>query len=111
MQSGLAELFDMGVYRQHAPFIDLAVHEKDVDKTERLMRLLIENSHSLTTFTQSPLYAHLPQKTVGPAFVERVKADLIRSFTDKKDFAYMQGDAYWEDLKNIAQSCHSEERK
>ena len=111
MQSGLAELFDMGVYRQYAPFIDLAVHEKDVEETKRLIRLLIENSHSLTTFTQSPLYTHLPQKSMEPAFVERVKAGLIRSFTDKKDFAYMQGDAYWEDLKNIAQSCHSEERK
>lgn len=89
----------MGVYRQHAPFIDLAVHEKDVDKTERLMRLLIENSHSLTAFIQSPLYAHLPQKPVESTFVERVKADLIRSFTDEKDFAYMRGNAYWESLK------------
>lgn len=99
MQSGLAELFDMGAYRQHAPFIDVAVHEKDVEKTERLMRRLIENIHSLTAFIQSPLYAHLPQKPVEPAFVERVKADLIRSFTDEEDFAYMRGNAYWESLK------------
>ncbi len=99
MQSGMAELFDMGLYRQHAPFLDVAVHEKNAEETERLMRQLIENIHSLTAFIQSPLYAHLPQKPVEPAFVERVKADLISSFTDEKDFAYMQGNAYWESLK------------
>lgn len=89
----------MGVYRQHAPLIDLAVHEKDVEETKRLIWRLIENSHSLTAFIQSPLYAHLPQKPVEPTFVERVKADLIRSFTDEEDFAYMRGNAYWENLK------------
>jgi len=101
IQSGLAKLFEMGAYQGEGMGLDLAVYEKDVETTERIMRCLIENSDSITDFTKSSLYSHMKLKASESTFMNKLRSDLIESFQDEVTYGYMHGNEYWENLRSI----------
>lgn len=98
IQSGLAGLFDMGAYQGEGMGLDLAVHEKDVEATERIMRCLIDNSDSITDFVNSPLYSHMKLKPSESTFMSKLRSDLIASFKDEDTYGYMHGNEFWEKM-------------
>lgn len=101
VESGLAALFEMGAYQEASAGLDLAAHEKDVKETERIMRILLESSNTLTQFTHSDLCRHLYAFSEKPAlsFTERLEKDLLQGFLDEETFGYMRGNTFWEGLK------------
>lgn len=101
IESGLAALFEMGAYQESAGALELATYEKDVKETERIMRLLLESSDTLTQFTRSDLFRHLYSSSEKPAlsFVGRILKELQQGFLEEETYGYMRGNDFWEDLK------------
>lgn len=95
----LAHLFEMGRYQEVSPGLELATAEKDVEKTERIMRALVENTDSLMDFTRSDLFRHTPFREIDPDQFSRLKKDILNGFLDKETYGYMQGNPYWEKLR------------
>lgn len=100
IQSGLAKLFEMGAYHGEGMGLDLAVHEKDVAATEKIMRCLIDHSDNITDFVHSPLYSHMTLKPSESAFMSKLRSDLVESFKDETTYGYMHGNEYWEGLRH-----------
>lgn len=100
IESSLAKLFEMGRYQEASPGLELAVAEKNVEETERIMRILLEHSKTLTDFTRSGLYRHTPFKKTPSAFSDQLKKNLLEGFLTEETFSYMHGNPYWEKLKN-----------
>ena len=98
-QCGLAELFEMGKYHAAAPAISLAEHEKDVEETEHLMRMIIDNTDSAFGYTESDLFSHVGFEIYQSSFVKKLKDDVIERFKDENVFGYMKGNEFWEKLR------------
>lgn len=101
IQGGLAKLFDLGTYQEVAMGLELAVYEKDIQMTERIMRGIIENSDTLTDFMRSDLFSHIPMRTADNSFMDKLRSDLIKSFQDEESYGYMRGNEFWESLKDM----------
>lgn len=95
----IARLFEMGAYQENSPALDLAVYEKDVEETARVMKAIIDNVETIAAFSESQLFVHLKKKTAEPALYSQVKANLINCFKDEDEFGYMKGNAFWDSLK------------
>ena len=102
LESSLAKLFEMGRYQEVSPGLELAAVQKDVEETERIMRILLEHTDTLMDFTRSDLYRHTPFKSANPAFFNQLKNDLIMGFLEEETYSFMQGNPYWEELKKQA---------
>ncbi len=101
LESGIAALFEMGAYQKACAGLDLATAEKDAEKTEQIMRTLLDHFDTLMDFTRSDLYRHLystPQET-APEFAGHFQKELTEGFLDEDAYGYMCGNAYWESLK------------
>lgn len=109
LRSALARLFEMGRYQEAAAGLDLAVSTKDVAKTERIMRSLLDHLDTLTDVARSDLYRHLydsPEKTkpaISGHFREKFQKELAEGFLDEEVFGYMRGNAYWEKWKKTGE--------
>lgn len=99
MECRLAHLFEMGRYQEVSPGLELAAVEKDVDKTEQIMRDLLENTDSLMDFTRSGLFRHTPFREIDPDHFSRLKKDILSGFLDEETYGYMRGNPYWEKLR------------
>jgi len=99
MESSLAGLFEMGRYQEASAGLELATWEKDVEETERIMRILLKSLDTLTDFMHSPLYRHIPSKAMDSSFFHQLKDNLIKGFLAEEAYGYMRGNPYWEELK------------
>lgn len=99
-QGDLAELFDMGEYYQVLGSLDLAVMEKDVENTIRIMEKMIFNVDHICGWTESDLYEHMMFRKAKPEFFEGLKRNLWNCFRDEERFGFMKGDVRWERLKD-----------
>ena len=102
LEGGLAKLFEMGRYQEVSPGLELAAVQKDVEETERIMRVLLEHTDTLMDFTRSDLYRHTPFKATDPAFFKQINKDLLAGFLDEETYSFMRGNPYWEELKKQA---------
>ncbi len=98
VSSQLAAAFEMGRYQEVCVGLDVAVWEKDVPWTAKIMRDILDSVDTLGDMAGSRLYRHMKLKTIDPAFKEGLKAELARSLEDES-FAFMQGNEDWERLK------------
>lgn len=102
LEGSLAKLFEMGLYQEVSPGLELAAVQKDVEETEHIMRVLLEHTDTLMDFTRSDLYRHTPFKAADPAFFNQIKNDLIAGFLDEETYSFMEGNPYWEEIKKQA---------
>lgn len=101
LERAFARLFEMGRFHEAAAGLELATTEKDVAKTEQIMRILLEDCDTMADFTRSDLYRHLytsPAKA-APVSAARFQKELVQGFLDEEAYGYMRGNAYWEQLK------------
>lgn len=101
VSSAVAAAFEMGKYNEVCWGLNVAAWEKNVEWTARLMREILDSIGTIGAFTKSKLYQHMALKTVDPDFSACLKQELLKSFGEET-FAYMQGNADWEKLKNSA---------
>lgn len=99
MECCLARLFEMGRYQEVSPGLDLATAEKNVEKTEYIMRALLENTESIMDFTRSDLFQHTPLREIDPSRFAQLKKDILAGFLEEKTYDYMRGNPYWEKLR------------
>lgn len=104
-ESGLAELFDMGVYRAESCKLDLATWEKDEEKTFSVVKNLLDSMEQMSGFSESDMYAHLKFKGVEQSFYVQLRKNLIKLFRSE-DFSYMEHSPEWKKL--VGSSCKEE---
>lgn len=97
-QSQAAELFDMGKYSQASVGLDLAVAEKDVESTIRIIKEMVANIHDLCHYCTSPLYEHIKFKEINKEFLKEVKGNLLSCLRDEETFGFLKEDRRWQQL-------------
>jgi len=93
-----ASAFEMGKYYEVSVEFDVAAWEKDAVKTARILQDILENLETIKDFTKSKLYRHMAFKNNEANFTDDFRKELLQSLEDET-FHYMQGNAYWEELK------------
>lgn len=89
-RKGLAELFEMGAYHAYAGRLELAVMQKDEEKTLEIMEKLLESVDELVAFSKSPLYAHMSFSKPREEFISKVKQNLRESFRDEETYGFLK---------------------
>ena len=97
VQNQAAKVFEMGRYNEVSTGLDVASWEKDVPKTEEIMRGILESVDHIADFAQSLLYQHMTFKEMDPGFAERLRKSLIEGMRDDS-YAYMRGNEFWEEI-------------
>ncbi|MCH5271539.1 MAG: helix-turn-helix transcriptional regulator [Lachnospiraceae bacterium] len=95
---GLAELFEMGTYQANSCRLELAVVQKDEEKTLEIMERLLEGVEELTAFAKSPLYAHMSLREPGEEFKAKVKQNLLESFRDEETYGFLKENKRYQNL-------------
>lgn len=93
----LAQLFEMGEYHEVSPGLELAILEKDSDRLFQIMQRLLENTNSISGFTNSSLYAHMKLKQPDEAYYDEVHQSLLDCLQEEQ-FAFVRADARFDAL-------------
>lgn len=88
-QEELARLFEMGKYHEVSCGLELAVVEKDKEKTLRIMEEMLDGVKEITQFKKSLLYEHMMFKEVSAEFVEDLKQKLVENFKDQETYGFL----------------------
>ena len=99
-QTALAKAFDMGLYYEASPRLELAVYEKDPGETKRIAQEMLKGIENLDHFTRSPLYAHMTFKPFSPDFKKEMRENLLEALGDQETFGYMEK----EELEQVQKS-------
>lgn len=94
--SELAKTFEMGRYNEVSGYLDLAVRQKNVEKTLWAVKEILSNIETLGGFVHSFLYEHLDRQPLKQEFYDKVKKGLFDCLKDEKTFEYMKGCDAWE---------------
>jgi len=105
VSSAAASAFEMGKYSEVCCGLDVAVWEKNVERTAQIMRDILDNLGTIGDFSKSRLYQHMAFKAVGPEFEEGLRKELLESLEDES-YGYMRGNKCWENLKASASPIH-----
>lgn len=97
----LASLFEFGEYHEVSPGLELAMLEKDVDKTLHIAQRMLTNLESIAGFTQSPLYAHMEFKPIDEAYFAEVRQGLLEAFRCEETYAFMSDNPQWHALMGL----------
>lgn len=98
-QRDLAKLFEMGKYYEVCYGFDLAVAERDVETTLKLMEEMLSYVGDLGGgFRKSPLYEHITFKDIEEEFLAEMKRNLIKCFQDEERFDFLKGEKRWEEI-------------
>ena len=92
-----ASAFEMGRYNEICAGLDVAVWEKNIEKTAQIIQDIFDNLETLGDFAKSNLYQHMSFKTLGPEYIDSVREKLLKMIRDEA-YSYMQGNEYWEKL-------------
>ena len=101
VSSAAAAAFEMGRYTEVCWGLDVAVWEKDVPWTARLMGNILDSLDTIGDFAGSTLYQHMEMKAVDPDLTAGIRRELLKSLEDES-YDYMRGNADWEKLKSGA---------
>ena len=88
-QSQLAKIFEMGIYHEISCQLDLAVIEKNVDETRKIMQEMLKSVEDICHFTMSDLYQHMQFKVIRKEFFEKMQENLIESFKDEEIYGFL----------------------
>jgi transcriptional regulator with XRE-family HTH domain len=97
-QSELAQLFEMGEYHEVSSGLDLAVAEKDADRTIEAMEKILASVAKITDFTHSTLYEHMTFKEIDSTFVQETQENFLRMFSDEETFSWLKTNERWQVL-------------
>ncbi len=98
-ESGLAKLFEMGIYHETSCKLELAVLDKDIQETLSVVKTMLASLEEICGFVDSSLYAHMTfNKESYETLVPAVREDLLEGFRDEEAFGYMAGNEEWEAL-------------
>ncbi len=97
-ESGLAQLFEMGRYREISCKLEPMAQEQNVEETLLVVKQILDSIPTIGGFADSWLYAHMEFKEISETFEKRLCNDLLKCFSDKETFGYMEGNAEWEKL-------------
>lgn len=94
----LAELFEMGAFQANAGRLELAVVQRDEEKTLEIMEKLLDGVEELTAYAKSPLYAHMSFSEPREEFTAKVKQDLLESFRDEETYGFLKENKRYQKL-------------
>jgi transcriptional regulator with XRE-family HTH domain len=97
-QSELAQLFEMGEYHEVSSDLDLAIAEKDADRTIETMEKILASVAKITDFTHSTLYEHMTFKEIDSTFVQETQENFLRMFSDEETFSWLKTNERWQVL-------------
>ena len=97
-QSELAKLFEMGEYHEVSSDLDLAIAEKDADRTIETMEKILASVAKINDFTHSTLYEHMTFKEIDSNFVNELYENLFRMFSDEETFSWLKTNERWQVL-------------
>lgn len=97
-ESGLAKLFEMGIYYETSCKLELAALEKNVPETLSIVKSMLASLEEIGSFVDSFLYSHMTfnKETYYSTLVPRMREDLLECFRDDETFGYMAGNEEWE---------------
>lgn len=88
-QKDLARLLEMGKYYEVSCGLYLAVAEKDVENTRRIMEEMLSGIDEVGSARKSWLYEHMDFRDVREEFLEEMKETLKKSFQDEESFGFL----------------------
>lgn len=97
-ESSLSCLLEMGKYREVSCWLEPVVQERNTEETLLLVKQILDAIPTIGGFANSWLYAHMEFKEMSETFEERLRNDLLKCFSDRETFGYMDGIAEWEEL-------------
>ena len=97
-QGEIACAFEMGIYQQCSPMLEIVCAQKDVKGTCQIVEQLLNHVESLYDFTKAELYEHMTFRKPDETYVKEVRESLLEGFRDEETFGYMKGCKEWEQL-------------
>lgn len=106
-ESSLSCLLEMGKYREVSCRLESVVQEQKAEETLLVVKQILDSIPTIGGFADSWLYEHMELKEVSETFKTRLYNDLLKCFSDKETFGYMEGNAEWEELlvRNKKDKC------
>ncbi len=89
-QRGLARLLERGKYYEICWGLELAVAEKDVETTKKLMEEMLSSLDQMDSMRESSLYEHMTFKELDREFLAALKENLKKSFQDEESFGFLK---------------------
>lgn len=97
-QEEMAKCFEMGTYYEVSSRLDIATAEKDAETVIKTMEAMLANIEQIGSFRKAPLYEHLEFKEISKEFLEEMKTNLLKCFSDEESYGFLRGDKRWEAL-------------
>ena len=99
-QQQMAKLFEMGGYHEVSAGLELAVLEKNADKTLKIIEEMLKNIGSVSAWVESPLYEHMAFCREGrEEFTAQLRRNLLDEFkNDKESFGFLEGNPQFQEL-------------
>ena len=97
-QGEIACAFEMGIYQQCSPMLEIVCAQKDVKGTCQIVEQLLNHVESLYDFTKAKLYEHMTFRKPDESYAKEVRESLLEGFRDEETFGYMKGCKEWEQL-------------
>lgn len=97
-QGKLADIFDMGKFREAAFRLEFVTARKDADAVIETMKEMLEGYGDLGGFAKSPLYGHMNFKEISGEFYANMKENLLKCFRDEETYGFLKEDGRWQEL-------------
>lgn len=97
-QGEIAHAFEMGIYQQCSPMLEIVCAQKDVKGTCQVVEQLLKHIESLYDFTNAKLYEHMTFRKPDESYAKEVRESLLEGFRDEETFGYMKSCKEWEQL-------------
>ncbi|MDE6761057.1 MAG: helix-turn-helix domain-containing protein [Lachnospiraceae bacterium] len=97
-ESSLSCLLEMGKYSEVSCRLESVVQEQNAEETLLLVKQIRDSIPTIGGFANSWLYAHMEFKEISETFEKRLRNNLLKCFSDRETFGYMDGNAEWEEL-------------
>lgn len=97
-QKELARCFEMGRYQEVACGLEFALSERDKDAFMTAAEELLASVGQIQDFRKSALYEHMEFKELKEEFTEELRENLKKCFRDGEEYAFLKGEARWENL-------------
>lgn len=94
----MAQVLEFGRYQECASMLDVVCAQKNVRETYQIAKQLLESLDSLYDCQKSELYRHMSFQQPGSSMVGNLREKMLDGFRDEESFAYMKGNAAWEEL-------------
>lgn len=97
-QGALAQLFEMGKYRQYSPMLEIAMAEKNEQEILEITEKLLKYSGDIGAFANARLYADMKFKEIPQDFTKEIKQSLIESFRNETKLDFLKDNPKWREI-------------